>query len=147
MFALRQLFNAIFAFFVRRTRAMPRAPSEPVNSEIIGETEDLRDPFPDIVQLEIRDSIDLHTIPPRDIPAVVAEYLREARARGFNIVRIIHGKGKGTQRAVVRRILAKTEFVERYSDAPAYSGGWGATVAHLQISENINEDACSRDLR
>jgi dsDNA-specific endonuclease/ATPase MutS2 len=147
MLALRRWFNAIFAFLMRRTRTMPRALSKPVNSDIIGETEDVDDTFPEIVQLEIRDSIDLHTIPPRDIPAVVAEYLREARGRGFVTVRIIHGKGKGTQRAVVRRILAGTDFVIDYRDAPAYSGGWGATVAHLRMFENIDEDARSRDLR
>lgn len=147
MFALRRLFNSIFAFFIHRKRTIPHARCAPVACEIIDQAEDVDDPFPEIVQLEIRDSIDLHTIAPRDIPPVVTEYLREARARRYNTVRIIHGKGKGTQRAVVRRILAATDFVIDYADAPAYSGGWGATIAHLRIGEYVDEDDGSRDLR
>lgn len=89
-------------------------------------------PFPEPVRLEIRDVFDLHTIAPRDITRVVEEYLLEARRAGFASVRIIHGKGIGVQRENVRRILARTPFVEHFSDAPAEAGGWGATVVHLR---------------
>jgi len=147
MLALRRLLNFIFALVMRHTHSLLESRERTLYAKPADETEDIHNPFPEIVQLDICDSIDLHTIPPRDIPAVVAEYLREARGRGFNTVRIIHGKGKGTQRGVVRRILAGTDFVTHYQDAPAYSGGWGATVAHLRIVENINEDARLRDLR
>ena len=88
-------------------------------------------PFPEPVRLEIRDVFDLHTIPPREVRAVVAEYLREARLKGFRSVRIIHGKGVGVQREAVREVLALTPFVEHFSDAPPEAGGWGATVARL----------------
>jgi dsDNA-specific endonuclease/ATPase MutS2 len=89
------------------------------------------DPFPDPVRLEIRDVFDLHTIAPREVKGVVEEYLREARRAGFKSVRIIHGKGKGVQREVVRSILARTPFVLDYRDAPAEAGGWGATIVRL----------------
>ena len=89
------------------------------------------DPFPEPVRLEITDVFDLHTVPPREVRAVVAEYLNEARLKGFRQVRIIHGKGVGVQREAVRSILARTPFVEHFSDAPPEAGGWGATVAHL----------------
>ena len=56
------------------------------------------DPFDEPVRLEIRDIIDLHSIPPGQIKAVVEEYLIEAHQRGFQYVRIIHGKGIGVQR-------------------------------------------------
>lgn len=141
MLMLRRLFNFILAHFVWLTHRTPHADNEHSSDEITDDTENPSDPLPDIVRLEIRDSIDLHTIPPHDIPAVVTEYLHEARRHGFDTVRIIHGKGRGIQRAVVRRILAVTDFVTSYSDAPAYSGGWGATVAHLRISENSDEIA------
>ena len=80
------------------------------------------------VQLEVTDVLDLHTFAPRDIPAVVEAYLEEARAKGFKTVRIIHGKGKGVQRARVQAALSRTPFVESFQDAPMGAGGWGATI-------------------
>jgi dsDNA-specific endonuclease/ATPase MutS2 len=88
-------------------------------------------PFPEPVEIEITDIFDLHTIPPREVKAVVEEYLREARQKGFRVVRIIHGKGIGVQREIVRSILARTSFVEEWSDAPPDAGGLGATLARL----------------
>lgn len=90
------------------------------------------DPFPEPVRLEITDVFDLHTISPREVRAVVEEYLREARRKGFRTVRIIHGKGVGVQRETVRAILARTHFVEYFSDAPPEAGGWGATVVRMK---------------
>lgn len=89
------------------------------------------DPFPEPVRVEIGDVFDLHTIAPRDVKRVVEEYLREAHLAGFRSVRIIHGKGIGVQREMVRSILARTSFVEDWADAPPEAGGWGATIAHL----------------
>jgi len=88
-------------------------------------------PFMEPVRLEIRDVFDLHTIAPRDVKLAVEEYLLEARRAGFQVVRIIHGKGTGVQRDVVRGVLARTPFVRGWTDAPPEAGGWGATVAHL----------------
>ena len=92
-------------------------------------------PFPEPVRLEIRDVFDLHSIPPREVRAVVEEYLSEARRLGFRRVRIIHGKGVGVQREAVRAVLARTPFVESFADAPPEAGGWGATVALLKTEE------------
>ena len=89
------------------------------------------DPFPEPVRLEIRDVFDLHSVPPREVRAVVEEYLNEARRLGFRRVRIIHGKGIGVQRETVRAVLPRTPFVEHFADAPPEAGGWGATVAYL----------------
>src|SRR3984893_18136348 len=91
-------------------------------------------PFPEPVEIEITDVFDLHTIPPREVKAVVEEYLREAHRQGFRVVRIIHGKGIGVQREMVRSILARTSFVEGWSDAPADAGGIGATLVRLAKS-------------
>lgn len=88
-------------------------------------------PFPEPVEIEITDVFDLHTIPPRDVKAVVEEYLRLAHEKGFKAVRIIHGKGIGVQRETVRSILARTEFVIDWTDAPPEAGGLGATIARL----------------
>src|SRR5215210_485546 len=93
------------------------------------------DPFPEPVRLEIKDVFDLHSVPPREVRAVVEEYLREAHLKGFRQVRIIHGKGVGVQRETVRAVLARTPFVEHFSDAPPGAGGWGATVAMLRTGQ------------
>jgi dsDNA-specific endonuclease/ATPase MutS2 len=89
-------------------------------------------PFPDAIEIEITDIFDLHTIHPRDVKAVVEEYLEQARARGFASVRIIHGKGIGVQREIVRSILARNSFVVDWIDAPPGAGGLGATIVHLK---------------
>jgi dsDNA-specific endonuclease/ATPase MutS2 len=47
-------------------------------------------------------------------------------------LRIIHGRGIGVQREMVRSILARTEFVVEFHDASAEAGGWGATIVTLR---------------
>jgi dsDNA-specific endonuclease/ATPase MutS2 len=95
-------------------------------------------PFPEPVEIEITDIFDLHTIPPRQVKPVVEEYLREAHRKGFPVVRIIHGKGIGVQREIVRSILARTSFVEEWSDAPPDAGGLGATI--VRFSQSMAEE-------
>ena len=92
----------------------------------------LEDPFPEPVEIEITDVFDLHTIPPRDVKRIVEEYLLLAQEKGFKVVRIIHGKGIGVQRELVHSILARTEFVLDWTDAPPDAGGLGATIARLK---------------
>jgi DNA-nicking Smr family endonuclease len=87
---------------------------------------------PEAVRLPIEDSLDLHSFSPRDVRSVVEEYLKEAAARGFREVRLIHGRGTGTQRAMVQSLLQGHPLVARYFDAPPERGGWGATVAVLK---------------
>jgi len=84
------------------------------------------------VRIPITDVFDLHTVPPRDVVPIVEEYLDEARRLGFKALRIIHGRGIGFQREIVRSLLAKTPFVESFSDAPLEAGGWGATIVTLR---------------
>jgi len=88
-------------------------------------------PFLDPVVIEITDVFDLHTIPPSEVKAVIEEYLREAHRKGFPVVRIIHGKGIGVQRQMVRAILTRTPFVKDWTDAPPDAGGLGATIVRF----------------
>ena len=69
-------------------------------------------------EVPIEDSIDLHTFQPREIAEVVEEYLYQALAKGFREVRIIHGRGIGVQREIVRGILTKHPNVQSFHDAP-----------------------------
>src|SRR5688500_517629 len=57
----------------------------------------------DVVRIPVEDAIDLHVFAPRDIVAVVDEYLLTAQEAGFEMVRLIHGRGKGVQRAAIQR--------------------------------------------
>jgi dsDNA-specific endonuclease/ATPase MutS2 len=84
------------------------------------------------VRIPITDVFDLHSVPPRDVKGVVEAYLEEARKLGFKALRIVHGRGIGVQREIVRNVLAQTEFVESFKDAPGEAGGWGATVVTLR---------------
>ena len=121
---LRKLFSTTGA-----TQAWPGV-SEPENDD---ETfADPFNPFPEPVTIQITDVFDLHTIPPRDVKLVVEEYLNEALRAGFKSVRIIHGKGIGVQREMVRSILARTSFVLDWTDAPPEAGGLGATIVRLK---------------
>lgn len=91
-------------------------------------------PFPDPIVLPLADSLDLHAFQPKEIPSVVAEYLQECHHAGFPEVRIIHGKGIGVQRNIVRALLEKHPLVASFKDAPPEAGGWGSTVVVLKKS-------------
>jgi dsDNA-specific endonuclease/ATPase MutS2 len=119
----------VWDFLMRAFRGAP-ARAGRVEDSLAPDQSD-EDPFPDPVVIEFRDVIDLHSIPPRQVKAVVEEYLEEARRRGTRWVRIIHGKGRGVQRESVRAILSRTPYVAEFRDAPPEAGGWGATLVTL----------------
>ena len=86
----------------------------------------------DPIRIPITDVFDLHSVPARDVKPIVEEYLAEAHRLGLRALRIIHGRGIGVQREVVRSVLTRTPFVESFGDAPMEAGGWGATVVNLR---------------
>jgi len=81
----------------------------------------------DPVPVPIEDAFDLHSFRPADIPSAVTEYLEEAKAK-YREVRLIHGRGIGVQREIVRKLLSLRPDVATFHDAPPERGGWGATV-------------------
>jgi dsDNA-specific endonuclease/ATPase MutS2 len=93
---------------------------------------DLFNPFPEPIELEVTDSLDLHSFAPRDVKNVVQNYLEEARKKGFKLVRIIHGKGVGVQREIVRKVLSETDFIESFKTGDEFSGSWGATIVRFK---------------
>jgi DNA-nicking Smr family endonuclease len=82
------------------------------------------------VEIPIEDALDLHSFAPRDVLAVVDDYLRAAREAGFAEVRLIHGRGKGVQRAAVQRLLGEHPLVDRFWDAP--ESHLGATIVRFR---------------
>jgi dsDNA-specific endonuclease/ATPase MutS2 len=86
----------------------------------------------EIVELPIEDTIDLHSFSPKEVKSVVEEYLYQCHEKRFPVVRIIHGKGIGVQREIVRKILGSSPYVESFSDGGLTGGSWGATIAYLK---------------
>ncbi|MBM3789559.1 MAG: Smr/MutS family protein [Acidobacteria bacterium] len=92
------------------------------------------------VEIPIEDRIDLHSFRPREVADVVQEYLHQASCRGFRLVRIIHGRGIGVQRALIQSILARHPRVASFEDAPDR----GATVVQLRpVTDGIEGPAGS----
>jgi DNA-nicking Smr family endonuclease len=87
------------------------------------------------IELPVTDVLDLHAFAPRDAKTAVQAYLEEAHRLGLTALRIIHGRGIGAQREMVRSVLSKTPYVVHFSDAPGEAGGWGATLVTLSGSK------------
>ena len=92
---------------------------------------------PDPVHVPIEAVIDLHAFSPRDVVSVVDEYLHAAREAGFEVVRLIHGRGKGVQRAAVQRLLRTHDAVEAFWDAP--DAHLGATAVRLKTQRPVQD--------
>jgi dsDNA-specific endonuclease/ATPase MutS2 len=127
----------IFDFLLKRLRRA-REYNEASN-QVSDDSGSSGNPFPEPVVIEFRDVLDLHSIPPRQVRVVVEDYLEEARSRRVRWVRIIHGKGIGVQREIVRSILSRNSFVIDFHDAPPGPGGWGATLATLRVDSSEGE--------
>ncbi len=94
-------------------------------------TDKPRDEEPaDVHRVPIEDALDLHAFHPRDIPSVVEEYVTAAHDAGLREVRLIHGRGKGVQRAIVQQVLRAHPLVSTIADAP--ESHLGATIAILR---------------
>lgn len=82
-----------------------------------------------MIRVPIESSLDLHAFSPSDVKSVVEEYVRAAHEAGLREVRLIHGRGRGVQRAIVQAALERNPLVEEFWDAP--ESHLGATVARL----------------
>lgn len=84
----------------------------------------------DPIEVPIGDELDLHSFRPDEVLAVVEEYLRAASEKGFRLVRLVHGRGTGVQRASVQRLLRQHPLVADFYDAP--ESHLGATIVELK---------------
>jgi DNA-nicking Smr family endonuclease len=82
------------------------------------------------VEIPIESEIDLHAFAPADIVSVVNEYVEAAAGRGLREVRLVHGRGRGIQRAAVQAALERHARVIEFWDDPA--AHLGATIARLR---------------
>jgi DNA-nicking Smr family endonuclease len=88
--------------------------------------------------------LDLHMFRPRDVKSVLIEYFTECRIRGILRVRIIHGKGQGVLREIVRSYLKSAPFVREFS-TPSDASSWGATIVILEPLEKGMEPQINTD--
>ena len=86
----------------------------------------------EVVEIPLEEVIDLHGFLPQDVGGIVRDYLNDAYDAGFAEVRIVHGRGIGALRELVRKLLSQDSRVARFKDAPFDRGGNGATVAHFR---------------
>ena len=117
--------SALSALLIPMSRKRTDPPENPA-------TDPVDSPFDEPIVLPLEDSIDLHAFAPRDIPSVVEEYIHECHLAGLYEVRVIHGRGKGVQRQIVRSVLEKNPLVSSFKDAAAESGGWGSTAVVIK---------------
>ena len=82
------------------------------------------------VRIPVGPELDLHSFLPRDIPSVVEEYLNDAHAAGILEVRLVHGRGRGVQRAAVQSVLERHAWVAEFWDD--HASHLGATIARLK---------------
>lgn len=85
----------------------------------------------DFIELPINGILDLHYFNPKEVKALVPDYIEACMEKGIYSLRIIHGKGTGTLRRIVHSVLDRHEFVESYSTATD-SSSWGATLVELK---------------
>lgn len=68
-----------------------------------------------------------------EVLKIVEQFIDDAILLGVNQVKILHGKGDGVLRKVIREYLKTLEFVESYHDEHADAGGAGITIVNLKI--------------
>jgi len=86
----------------------------------------------DAHEMPIDGTLDLHHFRPNETKDVVEAYIEECLDRGIYQLRIVHGKGKGVQRRIVRSLLDSHPNVVDYRSEEGSGGGWGATIVDLK---------------
>jgi DNA mismatch repair protein MutS2 len=66
-----------------------------------------------------------------DAQIALERYLDAAQAAGLPFVRIVHGKGSGILRQIVRENLPGMQAVKRWEQAMQNEGGEGVTIVFL----------------
>jgi len=76
--------------------------------------------------------LDMRGMRAAEIEALLDRYLNDAYLSNLSEVRLVHGKGTGTLRKIVRDVLSTHPLVVSHSGGVDGEGGEGVTVARLQ---------------
>jgi DNA mismatch repair protein MutS2 len=110
---------------ITRSKAGEHAGGLNLEAEIYGSTHKvLFQPSPGI-------ELHLRGLRAEEALSKLARYIDGAYAAGLPFVRIVHGKGTGTLRQLVRQALSESSLVSRWENAMDNEGGGGVTIAHL----------------
>lgn len=88
----------------------------------------------------LQGELDLHGCTSDEARDLLADFLYNARQRGFRCVRVVHGKGltspnrEPVLKGKVRKWLSHWDDVLAYSEAPRHAGGGGAVLILLRGS-------------
>ncbi|OGC76709.1 MAG: DNA mismatch repair protein MutS [candidate division Zixibacteria bacterium RBG_16_50_21] len=88
--------------------------------------------FPEFIDQPIDGTLDLHTFSPNEVKTLIPDYIEACLEKEITELRIIHGKGSGTLRALVHSILEKHPKVSSYWQEEGSGGSWGATIVDLR---------------
>ena len=95
--------------------------------------DDFENPFSEPFEIEIIDTLDLHSFSPKEVKSLVENYLVEAKTEAFELSGLFTAKALVFKREIVRKVLSETDFVRSYKNAPEFSGSWGSTIAELDV--------------
>ncbi|GIV01521.1 MAG: endonuclease MutS2 [Fimbriimonadales bacterium] len=81
---------------------------------------------------QVRPELNIRKMRAEEAVEALEAYLDDVVLAGLDMVRIVHGRGDGILRRIVRETLEKRNDVVRFSDAPPSAGGDGVTVVHFR---------------
>jgi dsDNA-specific endonuclease/ATPase MutS2 len=84
------------------------------------------------IEIPINGELDLHTFRPNELGDLIPDYIEQCLELGLHRVRIIHGKGTGTLRETVHKLLKRNPHVVEYRIGNESEGSWGATIAYIK---------------
>lgn len=88
-------------------------------------------PSPPPARIQVEPELDLHRYTVEEALVRLDRYVYDAYACGLTSVRVIHGKGTGALRQVIRQELPRNPLVKSLKPAEQFEGGEGATIVEL----------------
>ena len=83
------------------------------------------------IKITAPDEIRLRHLTVDEALFLLDQYLHDAFMSGLIQVRVVHGKGTGTLRQAVQKVLAKHSLVKSYRIGGYGEGGTGVTIVQL----------------
>ncbi|TET49032.1 MAG: DNA mismatch repair protein MutS [Dehalococcoidia bacterium] len=82
-------------------------------------------------KITVPDEIRLRQLTVDEALFLLDQYLHDAFTSGLYQVRVVHGKGTGTLRQAIQKVLAEHTLVKSYRIGEYGEGGSGVTIVQL----------------